>query len=234
MVHIPTSSLFHKRSKGSISSNKLGDPSDTSRKHARKWSSSSTLSHTSSSASSYSRHTNRPTPHGYNPLSLHPPLRLNTSPHVIPEYEYEHDMARYQEDEEREVRFFHQTRYAEDHIQDLAEYSPVKGENCYFHGSTTKPFDRHTYTYDQDSQWPLKDWQPIPPGLSDSSSSSSSQSSSAATSPTQSGSPPRRNADWMNDTDVFVKRGAWKRQGVVFHLNEQDEEFQEKHFELPE
>jgi hypothetical protein len=134
-------------------------------------------------------------------------------------------MERYQEDEEREDRFFKQTRYAEDHIQDLAEYSPVKGKNCYFDGSTTR-----AYQYDQDSQWPLKDWQTIPPGLSE----SSSPTSSTASSPTQPNIPRRRNADWMNDTDVFVKRGAWKRQGIIFHLDQKDEAWQEQHFELPE
>jgi hypothetical protein len=223
MVHIRKSSLFHKKSKSSLS-NKSGDSEE--RKHTRKWSSSSTVSHVSSSANSSFRH--RTTTDSYNPLSLHPPLRLNISPHVIPEY----DMARYQEDEEREARFFNQTRHADDHIQDMAEYSPVKGKNCYFQGSTTKSY---TYTYDQDSQWPLKDWQTIPPGLSsDSSSASSSAHTSAATSPTQLSTPRRRNADWMNDTDVFVKRGAWKRQGVVFQLIEEDEGLQEQHFELPE
>lgn len=137
-------------------------------------------------------------------------------------------MVRYRDDEEREVRFFNQTRYAGDHIQDLAEYSPLKGNNFSFEGSRTtrtKP-----YQYDQDTQWPLKDWQPIPPGLSEPSSTSSS----AVSSPTQLDTPRRRNADWMNDTDVFVKRGPWKRQGIVFHLDQGDESWQEQHFELPE
>ncbi|KAI0402427.1 hypothetical protein F4802DRAFT_575703 [Xylaria palmicola] len=210
MAYLAKSSLFHRKSKNGFP--KPSNPEEQG--HIRKWSSSSTISQASSEASH--RRANR-----YNPLSLHPPLSLNTSPHILPEY----DMARYQEDEEREARFFHQTRYAEDHIQDLAEYSPIKGKNCYFEGPKTRP-----YQYNQESQWPLKDWQTIPPGLSEPNSSDSS----AASSPTRLDVPRRRNASWMDDTDVFVKRGAWKRQGIVFQPDEDDEEFLEQHFELPE
>ncbi|KAI1116616.1 hypothetical protein F5Y14DRAFT_405960 [Nemania sp. NC0429] len=215
MAYITKSTLFHKKSKCSL---RKAASSSEEPGHARKLSSSSTISQASSEASH--RH---PAADRLNPLSLHPPLSLNTSPHIVPAPAY--DMERYQEDEEREARFFNQTRYAEDHIQDLAEYSPIKGKNCYFEGSGTR-----SYQYDQDSQWPLKDWQTIPPGLSESSSTSSS----TASSPTQPDTPRRRNADWMNDTDVFVKRGPWKRQGIVFHLDQNDESWQEQHFELPE
>ncbi|KAI1272706.1 hypothetical protein F5Y07DRAFT_288226 [Xylaria sp. FL0933] len=211
MASITKSSFFHKKSKNSFS--KPTNPEEQT--HIRKWSCSSTVSHASSEASY------RHKPDGFNPLSLHPPLNLNTSPHIVPEY----DIVRYREDEERESRFFNQTRYAQDHIQDLAEYSPVKGHNCYFEGPRTR-----SYHYDQDSQWPLKDWQAIPPGLSEPGSSSSSTVSS----PTRPDVPRRRNADWMDDSDVFVKRGEWKRRGIVFHLDERDEEWQERHFELPD
>ncbi|KAI0857811.1 hypothetical protein F4860DRAFT_517500 [Xylaria cubensis] len=211
MAHLTKPSLFH-RKKSSLSISAPIIPDEPTH-HLRKWSTSSTISHSSSEGSP--RRIG-----GFNPLSLHPPLSFNTSPHV-PEY----DMARYQEDEEREDRFFNQTRYAEDHIQDLAEYSPVKGKNCYFEGPKTRP-----YQYDQDSQWPLKDWQTIPPGFSE----PDSPSSSTASSPTRLDTPRRRNVDWMNDRDVFVKRGTWKRQGIVFHLEDKYEEWQEQHFELPE
>ncbi|KAI1816154.1 hypothetical protein GGS20DRAFT_263178 [Poronia punctata] len=212
MVHINKPSLFQRRSK-SISSKH----SDTEEKrHTRNKSSPSTLS------SSTNVHHSKTTD-GYNPLSLHPPLRLNTSPHVI-----EYDMMRYQEDEEREARFFNtnQTRHVQDHIQDMAVYSPIKGRNCYFQSPVSS----------ESSQWPLKDCPEASPGLaSDSGSFSSSATSETSSSPTtQSSSPRRRNAEWMNETDVFVKRGAWKRQGVVFELDERDAEFQENHFELPE
>ncbi|KAI0967854.1 hypothetical protein F4678DRAFT_465113 [Xylaria arbuscula] len=211
MASITKSSFFHKKSKGGFC--KPRNPEE--RTHVRKWSSSSTISQASTDAP------HRQRSDSLNPLSLHPPLHLNTSPHVMPEY----DIVRYREDEERESRFFSQIRYAEDHIQDLSEYSPVKGQNCYFEGSKTRP-----YQYDQDSQWPLKDWQTILPSLSDHSSSDSS----AASSPTRPDVPRRRNADWMDDNDVFVKRGAWKRRGIVFQLDERQEELQEQHFELPE
>ncbi|KAI1427170.1 hypothetical protein F5Y12DRAFT_739061 [Xylaria sp. FL1777] len=211
MASITKSSFFHKKSKNGFC--KPSNPEEQT--HIRKWSSSSTISQASSGSPRRLR------ADSFNPLSLHPPLNLNTSPHVTPEY----DIVRYQEDEERESRFFNQTRYAEDHIQDLAEYSPIKGKNCYFEGSKTRP-----YQYDQDSQWPLKDWQTIPPGLSEPGSANSSTVSS----PTRADIPRRRNADWMHDSDVFVKRGAWKRRGIVFELNEENEELQEQHFELPE
>jgi hypothetical protein len=215
MASITKSSLFHRKSIRSFT--KPSSPEE--QRHIRKWSSSSTISGTSSEDSSH-----RPkTADRYNPLSLHPPLSLNTSPHIVPEY----DMRRYQEDEERESRFFNQTHHAEDHIQDLAEYSPIKGTNCFFEGSTAKP-----YHYDQDSQWPLKDWQTIPPCPSGSTSGTDSSSSSTTSSPTTPDIPRRRNAEWVDDNDVF-KRGAWKRRGVVFHLDKEDEELQEQHFELP-
>jgi hypothetical protein len=211
MAYLTKSSLFHKKSKNSLCKSCTSEEQT----HVRKWSSSSTISQASSEATLRSR-VNR-----FNPLSLHPPLSLNISPRITPEY----DMVRYQEEDEREARFFNQTHYAEDHIQDLTEYSPIKGKNCYFEGPATRP-----YQYNQEAQWPLKDWQTIPPGLSEPSSADSS----AASSPTQPNIPRRRNADWMDDANVFVKRGAWKRQGIVFHLDQDDEAWQEQHFELPE
>ncbi|KAJ3580328.1 hypothetical protein NPX13_g243 [Xylaria arbuscula] len=210
MSPITKSSFFHKRSKSSFC--KPSNPEESN--HVRKWSSCSSMSEASSTGS------HRTTADSLNPLSCHPPLSLNSSPHVIPEF----DMVRYQEDEERENRFFNQTRHAEDHIQDLMEYSPVKGHNCYLERPTTRP-----YQYNQDSQWPLKDWQTIPPGLSN----SSSPSSSAASSPTRLDVPRRRYPDMIGGNDP-LKRGAWKRRGIVFGLDQRDEEFQERHFELPE
>ncbi|KAI1328738.1 hypothetical protein F5Y16DRAFT_368567 [Xylariaceae sp. FL0255] len=207
--------LFSRRPKGNvlIKSQNLED-----RAHMRKWSSSSTISQ--SSTSSETSHGNRF--NCYDPLALHPPLRLNTSPHITPEYTIpEYDIARYQEDEAREDRFFNQTRHAEDHIQSMAEYSPIKGENCYFEGPRARP-----YVYDQNAQWPLKDWQAIPPGIAEIDSVYSPRVRPSA--------PQRRNTDWMEEKDVFVKRGAWKRQGIIFHLDPQDQEFEEQHFELPE
>ncbi|KAI1436978.1 hypothetical protein GGR50DRAFT_157659 [Xylaria sp. CBS 124048] len=213
MASITKSSLFHKKSKASLKSN--SDSED--QKHSRKWSSSSSTLSVGSTDAPHRHKTDR-----FNPLSLHPPLTLNASPHILPIYEY--DMERYQADEEREARFFHQTHYAHDHIQNLAEYSPVKGENCYFDGARTRP-----YLHERDSEWPLKNWQ----GISADISPPSSAPSSASTSPRQPVPPTRRNADWMDDRDVFIKRGAWKRQGIVFGLRETDEDFQEQHFELP-
>ncbi|XXH03126.1 Cytochrome oxidase assembly [Hypoxylon texense] len=208
------STLFHRKSKSNLSG-RNNSLEDSSTLHARKWSTSSTVSQTSSTTSSHDRL--------YDPLSLHPPLSLNTSPHIIPEYE--EDM--YREDEERESRFFNQRHHAEEHIQDSAEYSPIKGHNCYF----VRPMGGKPYVYDQGVQWPLKDWQAIPPGLAELDSSAAS---SPAESPTRPMNHRRRPTNWMNDRDALLKRGDWKRRGIVFHLDNEDEEQQEQHFELPE
>ncbi|KAI4870293.1 hypothetical protein F4820DRAFT_443412 [Hypoxylon rubiginosum] len=210
------STLFHRKSKSNLSgrNNSLDDPATL---HARKWSTSSTVSQASSTTSSHDRL--------YDPLSLHPPLSLNTSPHIIPEYEED----AYREDEERESRFFNQRlHHAGEHIRDAAAYSPVQGHNCYFARPAAggKP-----YVYDQGVQWPLKDWQAIPPGLA---TLGSSAASSPASSPTRPADHRRRPTDWMNDGDALLKRGDWKRRGIVFHLGNDEEELQERHFELPE
>ncbi|KAI1392545.1 uncharacterized protein F4822DRAFT_425749 [Hypoxylon trugodes] len=216
MRGLTRSTLFHKKSKSSLRGGNYSFE-DHASAHARKWSTSSTASHASSTASGHDRM--------YDPLSLHPPLSLNTSPHIIPEY----DEVRYQEDEEREHRFFNQTRHVEDHIQDSAAYSPVKGQNCYFQ----RPAGGRPYIYDQTVQWPLKDWQAIPPGLAELDSSASSASSSSAGSPTRPTNHRRRPTEWMNDRDALLKRGDWKRRGIVFHLDSEEEQEQEQHFELP-
>ncbi|KAL7620951.1 hypothetical protein AAE478_008262 [Parahypoxylon ruwenzoriense] len=211
------SALFHKKSRGSPQGRK--DSQDEQALHSRKWSTSSTASQVSST-STHERLG------GYDPLSLHPPLSLNTSPHIIPEY----DPARYQEDEEQEARFFNQARHAPgDPLQDTAEYSPVKSHDCYF----ARPNSGRPYVYDQSVQWPLKDWQTIPPGLAELDSPTSS-ASSPPESPSAPTNPRRRRTEWMNESDVFLKRGEWKRRGIVFHLDSEEEEEQEHHFELPE
>ncbi|OTB07468.1 hypothetical protein M426DRAFT_20162 [Hypoxylon sp. CI-4A] len=205
------STLFHKKSKSSLSGRQNSLEEQTAG-HARKWSTSSTLSQSSSTTSHDKM---------YDPLSLHPPLSLNTSPHIIPEY----DEIRYREDEERENRFFNQPHHAEDHIQDSAEYSPIKGHNCFF----TRPSGGKPYVYDQSVQWPLKDWQAIPPGLAE----LDSEASTPMASPTRSIDQRRRPTNWMHDRDALLKRGDWKRRGIVFHLDSSEEEEQEQHFELP-
>lgn len=216
----PSLSLFHRKSIRNFA--RPGNSME--RRHSRKWSLSSSSSSSSLSIGK----------HHYNPLSLHPPLCLNTSPHLVgshPEHGgHEHEMQRYREDEEREMRFFHQTQHAEDHIQDLAEYSPIKGKNCYFDGSSARPCRD-----DDEEQWPLKDWQPIP-GMTDtdsSSDSSSSLSSSSSSSSSSSPTIPQRRTMADDDYIGVFKRGSWKRRGVVFHLDQKDRELEEQHFELP-
>ncbi|KAI8957812.1 hypothetical protein F5Y11DRAFT_65571 [Daldinia sp. FL1419] len=204
------SALFHKKSKSSLSGRK-DSIDEHSSSHARKWSTSSTVSTASSS----------PDAKLFDPLSLHPPLSLNTSPNIIPEY----DEARYEEEEERERRFLERTpQHPADHLDNAAEYSPLKDRNCFF----ARPTGGRPYVYDQSVQWPLKDWQTIPPGLA------GLDSSSADSSPTQHTSQRRRPTEWMNERDALFKRGDWKRRGIVFHLDSDEEQEQEQHFELPD
>ncbi|KAI1212514.1 uncharacterized protein F4807DRAFT_457312 [Annulohypoxylon truncatum] len=213
MRSLSRSSLFSKKSKSSLKSGK-DSFEEQAAQHSRKWSTSSTASQASSTAS----HDRR-----YDPLSLHPPLSLNTSPHMIPEFDEVRDREEDErEEDEREHRFFDQTQHAEDHLQDSAEYSPIKSRNCYLRRSSTA----RPYVYDQDGQWPLKDWQAIPPGLAELDSSASS----ARSQPTNH----RRPTNWMKESDAMLKRGDWKRRGIVFHLDEENVREQEQHFELPE
>ncbi|KAI0119702.1 hypothetical protein F4814DRAFT_251363 [Daldinia grandis] len=203
------STLFHKKSKSSLQGRK-DSLEEHSSSHARKWSTSSTVSTASSS----------PDTKLFDPLSLHPPLSLNTSPNIIPEYE---------EEEERERRFLERApQHPAEHLDTAAEYSPLKDRNCFF----VQPTGGRPYVYDQSVQWPLKDWQAIPPGLAE--LDSSSQTSSPASSPTRPSNYRRRPTEWMNERDALFKRGDWKRRGIVFHLGSNEEEEQEQHFELPE
>ncbi|KAI1662883.1 hypothetical protein F4813DRAFT_13347 [Daldinia decipiens] len=208
------STLFHKKSKSSLQGRK-DSLEEHSSSHTRKWSTSSTVSTASSSSDAKL----------YDPLSLHPPLCLNTSPNIIPEYEEE----RHLEKEERERRFLERTpQHPTEHLDNAAEYSPLKDRNCFFaQAAAGRP-----YVYDQTVQWPLKDWQAIPPGLAE--LNSSSLDSSPASSPTQHYNHRRRPTEWMSERDALLKRGDWKRRGIVFHLDPNDEEEQEQHFELPE
>ncbi|KAI1404798.1 hypothetical protein F4819DRAFT_446390 [Hypoxylon fuscum] len=214
MPSFSSSTIFHKRSKSSLSSRKTSLEENSALQHSRKWSTSSTLSQ-SSTASSHDKLCD--------PLSLHPPLNLNTAPNIIPEY----DVARYHEDAERENRFFNQTHHAENHTQASAEYSSVKGRNCYI----VQPQGGRPYCYNQSVQWPLKDWQAVPPGLAELDSSATSSPTESPTRPTNH---QRRPTEWMNDRDALLKRGDWKRRGIIFQLPPEEEEEQEQHFELPE
>ncbi|KAI5867449.1 hypothetical protein GGS23DRAFT_592762 [Durotheca rogersii] len=204
-LSLPTLSL--KKSKNSLLGRK--DSPEEPSIHTRKWSISSTASQCSSTSS-------QDRAASYSPLSLHPPLRLNMSPQIIPEY----DEITYREDD--------QTSHAGDNLQDSTECSPVTGHSCYL----ARPGGGRPYVYDESANWPLKDWQTVPPGLAE-LESPVSLSSSPPESPSRLTHPRRRPTEWMNDRDVYLKRGDWKRRGIVFHLDSEEEEEQEHNFELP-
>ncbi|KAK7751112.1 hypothetical protein SLS62_006941 [Diatrype stigma] len=231
--------LFPKSSKGSLFRKAQADEQfdmppvpPTHGGHRRKVSLASSLASTITRSSTES-HRSKPGGGGgwgasFDPLSCHPPLCINTSPHF--------DEDRYREDSEREDRFFNQTQRAQDHYQDAPELSPVKGENCFFHRDNRR---RITYVYDQATQWPLKDWQTIPPGLADIDDLSSEPTTPLTPRPPSSRTRPddqKRPVDWMtrDPGSFFVKRGEWKRRGIVFHLDDDAEEEQERHFPIEE
>lgn len=231
--------LFPRSSKGSLFRRAQADEQfdcpplpPTHGGHRRKVSLASSLASTITRSSTES-HRSKPGGSGgssssFGPLSCHPPLSINTSPHF--------DEDRWcREDTEREDRFFSPTaKRAQDHYQDTPELSPVKGENCFFHRDNRR---RITYVYDQATQWPLKDWQTIPPGLADIDDLSSEPATPTTPRPPScSHQRQRRPVEWMtqNPGSFFVKRGDWKRRGIVFHLDDDAEEEQEQHFPIEE
>ncbi|KAH8661931.1 hypothetical protein BX600DRAFT_465133 [Xylariales sp. PMI_506] len=154
----------------------------------------------------------------FNPLSLHPPLALNASPAISESSEdIHHGSSRY-------GQFRHTTGGLHEYG---SEQSPSSG-NFYFNQDSR----RRTYVYDQHLQWPLKDWQTVPPGLADMSEAEVYRHTKPRTLSTPSHRRPPREV--TSDLDMFVKVGAWKRRGIVFELDSDSELDQVQHFELPE
>ncbi|RYP44588.1 hypothetical protein DL768_008961 [Monosporascus sp. mg162] len=214
-------SLFGTKSKGNLLCSSKGQADGECGLHARKVSLSGSLASTGSRSSTESHR--KPSRSGsLDPLSLHPPLNINSSPHF--------DEERYHEDEERESHSLNREQPREEgHIQNSPECSPIKCENCYFPCDGNR---RMAYVYDQTAQWPLKDWQTIPPGLADMDDGDSSSTPTTPLAPPPHPSNQRRPTNWMDDPGFCFKRGEWKRRGIVFHLDPSAEEEQEQHFEL--
>ena len=212
--------LFHKRSKSNMFGQR--DEGSPPRCHGRKVSLASSLASSISRSSTESHRK----PGSFDPLSLHPPLELNASPLF--------DEERYQEDGEREHRFFglRASPQTESHIQGSPESSPIKGRG-------DSPTHRISYIYDRAAQWPLKDWQTVPPGLANVDELSEPITvtplaprpvhSHRRRRPTGGESPGSESED---PAAFYVRRGDWKRRGIVFHLSDAAEEEQERHFEI--
>ncbi|KAI0125277.1 hypothetical protein BJ170DRAFT_498040 [Xylariales sp. AK1849] len=208
--------LFHKKSRGSLR-RKHTDEERSFAQHARTMSvwSQTTASSSSSTVSTGSHRTAA----SYDPLSLHPPMSLNASPKLVD----------FDEDVFPDVREQH-----DDSTEDMPEaspYSPLSEGSYYFNQDAR----RRTYVYDQQIQWPLKDWQAVPPGLADVDNVEGvkRQTTSRTVSSTSISSHRRPPKEAMNELDMFVKRGEWKRRGIVFGLGSDEEEDQMQHFELP-
>jgi hypothetical protein len=165
----------------------------------------------------------------FSPLFSHPPLSLNASPSLP---------------DDQEVAWRQGVGRESSRIPDE---EPVSSAPAYTHTkshsySGRNPSERE-YFYDQGAQWPLKDWQTIPPGLVEASyfdlmgSSSSSEDEVIAT-PLR--PRPAKHQRAMTEptlelveSDLVVKRGAWKRRGIVFQMDPEAAADEERHFELP-
>ncbi|ORY67262.1 uncharacterized protein BCR38DRAFT_407255 [Pseudomassariella vexata] len=201
---MPHNTLFHKKSKSSMRQRQTHADEHTF-SHSRTTSNSSNSSNTSHiSSGSYTK------PNCYDPLSLHPPMALNTSPCIIPE----DDEAVYGDEKEQQDPF-KQSRTSNHDTQNPAPSSPIKSR-------------RNTHVYGLKLQWPLQDWQEIPPGLAEMSEADVNAQASPR-SPTSQRRPPKEH---ISDIEMFVKRGEWKRKGIVFHLDADAQEEQVQSFEL--
>lgn len=197
--------LFTKKSKNSLRGkiNAEDIGYPTNFKHTRSMSTTSTCS-TSSSMASHSK------PHSFDPLSCHPPLAFNTSP-VIQE----------DEGEKQNDQGHHESGSDLDDLESPLDY--------YFNQDRR----RRTYVYEQEQQWPLKDWQTIPPGLAKLDDQSHRRCTVPRTTSSSSTTSQRRPPQiLMSPLDEFVKRGEWKRRGIVFGLDNDGEDEQTRHFEV--
>ncbi|KAJ1335967.1 hypothetical protein MN608_02712 [Microdochium nivale] len=170
---------------------------------------------TSNSSRSSSESDDSSSARSFNPLQSHPPLQINASP--IAETRYTGAMS---QDGQRQ-----QSR---DGPSSNMQFVSVFDDDSDDESTCTSR--RTTYVYDQGLQWPLKDWQTIPPGLARAQESSEF---STPLSP-RPAAHQRRPTEWMNEPDRFVKRGSWKRRGIIFGSDAASEEEAQRHFELPE
>jgi hypothetical protein len=161
--------------------------------HARSMSTSSTSSTVSHTSSVGSSMKSM----SFDPLSLHPPLSLNASPCIAREHQIE-----------------------EEHHDNTSHQEASGGQEQFYYNKDSR---RRTYVYDNEVQWPLKDWQSVPSNV---------QTETPTTpAPADHRRPPK---EGMSAMDMFVKRGDWKRRGIVFELDSDAEDEQEQHFELPD
>ena len=168
--------------------------------HARSMSTSSTSSNVSHTSSVGSSLKSM----SFDPLSLHPPLSLNASPCIAREHQIEGE-----------------------HSDNISAQGPSDDQEQSYHNKDSR---RRTYVYDNAIQWPLKDWQSVPPAeLSDQSNVQTETLTTPALADHR--RPPK---EGMSAMDMFVKRGDWKRRGIVFELDSDAEDEQEQHFELPD
>lgn len=167
------------------------------------------MASSNSRSSSESDHSSRAP--SFNPLQSHPPLQINASPIT-----------------ETKFMDINETRTQQSSRQEIDEFAIHEDETS----SESRPTSsrRITYIYDQGAQWPLKDWQTIPPGFAGVQEPSDF---TTALRPTPANHM-RRPTECRNESERFVKRGSWKRRGIIFHSDSSSDDESVEHFELPE
>ncbi|KAI0142056.1 hypothetical protein BJ166DRAFT_503264 [Pestalotiopsis sp. NC0098] len=179
-------------------------------KHTRSMSTTSTAS-TASSTTSHGHKL-----HTYDPLSLHPPLSLNTSPVIDEDY----DEERRQSAEQSQLQ------------QVSTSYDDLDSPLDYYFNNDDR---RRTYVYDQQSQWPLKDWQSVPSGGVEHSADEEGltrRTMPRTTSSSSTESQRRPQKQFTGPLDEFVKRGEWKRRGIVFRGESEEMDSESHHYEV--
>lgn len=139
----------------------------------------------------------------YDPLSSHPALSLNAGPVAVGER-------------------------AQHEAQSHQQHASMASRDSDFYNREVRP-----YAYEQDAQWPLKDWQAAPPALTnatedDAHHNQPSSDDSLSSSPNQ-----NRPARDESPADSYVRRGDWKRRGIIFGLDQANTMEQMRQYENP-
>lgn len=205
MLCMGGSTIFNKKSSGNLRRKVHGD--QAAMQHLRSASEDSNMS--SSSSISYSSEHRGPA--SYDPLSLHPPLSMNASP-CLPEHDED---SGYGENN----RQYATMSTVDESPSSSAEPSPTMEEGRYYFKQDTRR-ERAVYNSAIRS-WPLQDWQPI--ALED------MRMGQNLTPQSQAGDQ-RRPPTEESEADMFIRRGDWKRRGVIFHPDVDDQEEEEPLF----
>lgn len=175
--------------------------------HQRKPSEASSVASTSSDASQPSIYqTDRSS--DWDPLRLHPPLGRARPPCIPPAHTPVR--YRYEDDDSSHASSHHQ------HTRSYRELQAQSGSSTEIHGGFDFGFKNGLESRPEaDGRDPGATW---PSPTRRDRGGSDSQSPGSETTPTEWGEAvtPRRRPPGHDEADYFMRRGGWKRQGVVF------------------